>query len=62
MEDQLEASVYGCLNDLKDFLTLFPETTLSIMIKDYPDLLEMIEAEVANRQVQDFLMSLDKAA
>lgn len=55
MPNDLEQTIHFNLITTKEMLDICPEMFLSILINKYPDVLEKIEAEIANIQVQEYL-------
>ena len=57
MPNDLEQTIAFTLMSVKEMLDICPEQFMLSLINQYPDVLEKIEAEVANIQVQEYLRS-----
>ena len=55
MPNDLEQTIAFTLMSVKEMLDICPEQFMLSLINQYPDVLEKIEAEVANIQVQEYL-------
>ena len=55
MENDLEQTIAFTLMSVKEMLDICPEQFMLSLINQYPDVLEKIEAEIANIQVQQYL-------
>lgn len=59
MPDDLEQTIFFTCMTMKELLEICPERLIAVLINHYPDVLEAIEAEIANKQVQDFLAEIE---
>lgn len=55
MPNDLEQTIAFTLMSVKEMLDICPEQFMLSLINQYPDVLEKIEAEIANIQVQEYL-------
>ena len=55
MPNDLEQTIAFTLMSVKEMLDICPEQFMLTLINQFPDVLEKIEAEIANIQIQEYL-------
>ena len=55
MPNDLEQTISFTLMSVKEMLDICPEQFMLTLINQFPDVLEKIEAEIANIQIQEYL-------